>query len=171
MFHLSWEAVEGVKVWLPSQFDPQALKDAGLAELLLEEKQLREGQMNDALHALRHSLGDKAWLLRKKLRAVKGTKAKGLIRKNVAEKVQDVERHVADYSRGRDALLRMGFGEEWKPITKHDLRLSGDISEANRVGQNTDQLPWFWRIEDGEGSGRVEIDSSKRMEECECCLS
>jgi hypothetical protein len=163
---LDLEAAEKMKILLPSRFDPQGLKNAGFEELLLTEKELREGQMNDSIRLVRHSLGDKAWLLRKRLRNAKGTKAKGQVRKSVAAKTRDVQKHISAYNRGRKALLRMGFGEEWKPITREDLRLSADISEANRVGQNTEKLPWFWRIEEGPAAGSVDIDSSKQMEEC-----
>jgi hypothetical protein len=159
---------EKVPVLLPSKFDPEMMKQNGYEALLLQEKELREGQMTDALHSLRQSLGDKAWLLRNKLRNVKGTKARGSIRTGVMAKTRDVQKHVSAYNFGRQALLRMGLDGGWKPITKEDLRLSADIAEANRVGQNRDKLPWFWRIEDGPASGNEEINTGEQMEECRC---
>ena len=31
--------------------------------------------------------------------------------------------------------------------SKH-LKISADITEENRVGQRSDTLPWFWRLDD-----------------------
>ena len=165
---LDWEAAEKTIVPLPSCFDASTMRKWGLEHLLLLEKELREAQMNDVLHLLRHSLEDKAWLLWRKLQGIKGYKEKSAIRTSVTDKMQDVERHAATYNRGREALVRMGFAGEWLPISKADLRLSADVSEANRIGQNREKLPWFWRLEQGIGAGHVEIESSWRMEECEC---
>lgn len=100
------------------------------------------------------------------MRGVKGTKARAKIRGNMMEKLQDVQHHVSTYRHGRLALLRMGCGGKWKPITPEDLHLSADISEANRTGQNRHKLPWFWQIE-GDGAG---IEGAK-MKECKSmCL-
>ena len=157
-------------ILLPSSFNPAELCANGLGQLLHQEKELREGQMHDALHCLCQSLGDKAWLLRSKLWNVKGTKKRIAIRRSVADKGHEVDKHVSAYNKGRDALQRMGFENDWRPITKNELRLSSDVAEANQVGQNCDKLPWFWRIEEGEGTGNSEIELSKRMEECVFCL-
>ena len=59
----AWEAAETMPLQLPSRLDVMVLKAHGLEDLLLQEKELREGHMNDALRALRNSLGDKAFLL------------------------------------------------------------------------------------------------------------
>ncbi len=47
------------------------------------------------------------------------------------DKAWDVDKHVSAYNQGREALLRMGFGSDWRPITKNDLRLSANVAEAN----------------------------------------
>lgn len=58
----------------------------------------------------------------------------------------------------------MGLGEKWKPITKNDLKMSGDMTEANRTGQRAHTLAWFWRLEDGAAVG--EMEDSGPMSEC-----
>ncbi len=73
---LSWEGAKKLNILLPSCYVPNALKGNGFNHLIKQEQELRQGQMNDALHSLRQSLGDKAWLLQKKLRNVKSYKAK-----------------------------------------------------------------------------------------------
>ena len=76
---LNWEGAEKLDILLPSCYLPDALKANRFNHLIKQEQELREGQMNDALHSLRQSLGDKAWLLWKKLRNVKSYKAKSQI--------------------------------------------------------------------------------------------
>ena len=68
---MNWEGAEKLDILLPSCYLPDALKANGFNHLIKQEQELREGQMNDVLHSLRQSLGDKAWLLWKKLRNVK----------------------------------------------------------------------------------------------------
>ena len=85
------------------------------------------------------------------------------------EKIHCMQRHVHTYNCGRSALIRLGYGKDWQPITKDDLCLSADISEANRTGQNRHKLPWFWSI-DGDRAGRQDIEDSDQMKECECFL-
>ena len=63
---LNWEGAERLDILLPSCYLPDALKANGFDHLIKQEQELQEGQMNDALHSLRQSLGDKAWLLWKK---------------------------------------------------------------------------------------------------------
>ncbi len=87
---VDWENVDTFKILLPSRYSPTALKENHSEHLIQQEKELCEGQMNDALSALCQSLGDKAWLLRKKLRGVKSTKTRGTIRKNMMEKMHCV---------------------------------------------------------------------------------
>lgn len=131
VWSVDWQNVDTIKILFPSQYDPTAVKNHEFGQLLLQEKKLREGQMSDALCALCQSLGDKVWLLRKKLRGIKLTKAKENIRKNLVEKMQDVQKHVQAYKwGGHQVLLRMGCEEDWRPITQDDLHLSADISEV-----------------------------------------
>ena len=160
----AWEAAETMPLQLPSRLDVTVLKAHGLEDLLLQEKELREGHMNDALRALRNSLGDKAFLLRNRLRKTKGVKNREAAYRSIASKMRDVQRHVSTYKRGRSALEKMGYGDGWPPISKEDLRLSGDITDANRFGQNQEELPWFWRI--GGNKNDDELDGNKKMDEC-----
>ena len=40
--------------------------------------------------------------------------------------------------------------------------MAGDITEANRIGQRSYKLPWFWRLGDIE-----ETESMAEMKDCE----
>ncbi len=70
---------------------------------------------------------------------------------------------VDDYNRAKAALKRLGVSDlEFNDITEADLKMPGDIIEENRIGQRSDQLPWFWRL-DGQLQGD---ELNPRMKEC-----
>jgi hypothetical protein len=51
-------------------------------------------------------------------------------------------------------------------ITPEDMKMSGDITEENRIGQRSSVLAWFWRL--GSDVAMEEVDLNPRMKECEC---
>ncbi|KAJ7226572.1 hypothetical protein C8J57DRAFT_1252507 [Mycena rebaudengoi] len=63
----------------------------------------------------------------------------------------------------RSALQHMGQAGDWPPITRADLKMRGDLTEANRMGQQSDTLAWFWRLEDL--GAEEEMQRSGRMSE------
>jgi hypothetical protein len=161
---LEWESSERTVIRMPSRLNVDMLKSNGLAALIDQEVDLREGQMNEALCFLRSSQGDKAFIYHYRMRGRQSNRVKGAGRKDVAARNKDVTRQVRTFMRCKAALIRLGSDvSSWPDITEADLRLSGDITEPNRLGQNKDTLPWFWRLEEG---GESEGKSSERMEEC-----
>jgi hypothetical protein len=55
--------------------------------------------------------------------------------------------------------------QKYQPITSKDLTVNKDVTEENRLGQSSDVLAWFWRIEG------VELGTSQLWtEECECMV-
>lgn len=74
-----------------------------------------------------------------------------------------IDHMVNEYNRAREALQRLGQSNaKYHKITKSDLKMPGDIVEANRIGQRSDKLPWFWRLDDHV----EEAESGPRMKEC-----
>jgi hypothetical protein len=74
---------------------------------------------------------------------------------------------VASYNHAREAQERLGHADpNYHPIIKSDLQMPADITEANRIGQRSYKLPWFWRI-----GVLVEGESSEQMKDCECELN
>jgi hypothetical protein len=72
---------------------------------------------------------------------------------------------VATYNYARGAREKLGYLDpDYPPIVKSDLQMPADITEANRIGQRSYKLPWFWRIGDQVEEG----DSSEQMKDCEC---
>lgn len=53
------------------------------------------------------------------------------------------------YNLARQALGNLGEDEliftKYLPIEKTHLTVNKDIIEANRYGQRSDRMPWFWR--------------------------
>jgi len=70
------EAVEHVKITLPSAKGEEHLQAHGLQHLLSKEYQLRQGQANDALQGVRVSLANLSFEYGRKLRKIKKSKAK-----------------------------------------------------------------------------------------------
>jgi hypothetical protein len=50
--------------------------------------------------------------------------------------------------------------EEYKSLQADDLRLSEDVTNANRVGQRNDQAAWFWY------QGQPNAKDNEWMNEC-----
>lgn len=108
-------------------------------------------------------------MLRNNVRGASGGRARTRAWDGVKTRDLEIRRCVQIYTQATSALRRMRMGAQWQPITKQDLAMSGDLTEANRVGQRSSTLAWFWRLEDGEAIG--EIDESGEMGECECDVS
>lgn len=139
---------------LPSSLGEETAGNLGLQELCKQEISLRIGQVNDALNELRLSLGEKSLLLRKKVRNAnsqrKSTRAWDEVHK-VSRKVTD---QVGAYRRARNALeflnVDAGTMTRYKLIEDEDLKMPGDLTEENRVGQRSEKMAWFWRMDGGK---------------------
>jgi hypothetical protein len=156
--------VENMRLSLPSNLKRGGLGHEIFTSLRNQEATLREGQINESLRKLRMALGEKAWMLRNNVRDASGGKGKLRAWSGVKQKTKEVGKHLKLYRQATSALRRMGLGEKWKPITKNDLKMSGDMTEANRTGQRAHTLAWFWRLEDGAAVG--EMEDSGPMSEC-----
>jgi hypothetical protein len=155
---------ENMRLSLPSNLKRGAIGHDLFTSLRNQEANIREGQINESLRKLRRALGEKAWMLRNNVRDASGGKGKLRAWSGVKQKAKEVGQHLKTYRQATASLRRMGLGAEWKPITKEDLKMSGDMVEANRTGQRMHTLAWFWRLEDGGAVG--EINESGVMGEC-----
>ncbi|KAJ6543299.1 hypothetical protein B0H10DRAFT_1854422, partial [Mycena sp. CBHHK59/15] len=158
--------VENIRLSLPSSPKAKHMGAEQYKDLCRQEATLHEGQINDALQGLRIALGEKAWMLRNNVRDASGGKDKLHAWSGVTKKSKDVRKHLKIYNHAYSALQHMGQGEKWKPITKTDLNMKGDMIEVNCTGQRAHTLAWFWRLEDSPASD--EIQQSGKMLECEC---
>ena len=156
---------EHAAIFLPSQISKVERENHGLTEMARQEAALRVGQINDCLQGLRMALGEKSIMLRTHVRNADSqqqmTRAWASINKVEAR----VHRHVKRYQQAKKALLNLeGTNPQFPDITKEDLRMPGDITHENRVGQRSDTMAWFWRLDPQLDGGNLE--DNPKMEEC-----
>ena len=166
--------IEQVRLGLPSSFDMAERVQMGLGRLEEIEIELREGQANDALEALRAGLAEKSLRFRTEVKPAKGQRTMTRAWDSIHRADKQIKAAVGSYRLARNALERLGAGEEllnqYQEIRKEDLKMSRDIVEENRVGQRSSELAWFWRL-DRKRDG----DQGEFLKECESgllhCLS
>lgn len=159
------ENPETTPIWMPSSFKSEDMERLNLKILATQELELRKGQASDCLQNLRLALGNKAMLYRTKLRHTKTSSGKSRAWGNIKAATIKVNKHVRAYRRARRALEHLGADDStlahFQMLQAKDLKLSLDITEENRVGQRSDTLPWFWRL-DGQNADQHE----SWMQEC-----
>jgi hypothetical protein len=156
---------EKIPLLMPSAIGQENIKTDRLKALASQELKLREGQANDCLECLRLALGHKALLFRTRVRNASSVKERTKAWDDVKTARRQVDKHVRGYHRARNAMLRLGGAElleKYLVIERKDLALSGDITDANRLGQRNDKLAWFW------GFGRDLNADNAWMTECAC---
>jgi hypothetical protein len=151
---------------MPSFLGKQQCVEHGWMDVAYQELQLRVCQANDCLKELRLALGHKSLLFRQSVRIACGKKGKTRAWAEVTSIDNQIRKHVRVYHRARDALVQLGAEDHilkrYQLIKPEDLKMTGDIVEENRVGQRTDSLAWFWRL---DGAGHH--PDNNWMNECE----
>ena len=88
--------------------------------------------------------------------------------KNVNKQDADAQRHKQVYDHARQALKRLDVDREYletlKDITREDMKMPGDVTEENQVGQHSSTLAWFWRL--GEDPASEDTEMHSRLKEC-----
>ena len=160
------EKPETTPIWMPSSLNPDDVdKSSNLKLLASQELELRKGQASDCLQGLRLALGHKAILYRTKVRQADTNNRKTRAWDDIKVATKKVNKHVRAYRRARRALEHLGADDStlahFQELLTKDLKVNSDITEENRVGQRSDTLPWFWRL-DGQNA-----DQHKTwMQEC-----
>lgn len=153
---------------MPSSLAPGELQRLDLVDLGAKEDALRRGQINDALEGLRLALGEKSLLFRKEIRNAKSQRTTTKAWDKVNKQDDAARKYRAAYNRARNALTRLGLDQDYLKtlhnITEDDMKMSGDITEENRVGQRSDVLAWFWRL---GSSPDTDENVSDGMKECQ----
>jgi len=169
---LEWEEgdaevpIEKVRLWLPSSFTASKRGQMGLGQVAGVEAELREGQANDALEALRAGLAEKSLRFRTEVKPAKSQKATTRAWDSIHRADKEIQQAVRCYQLARSALENLGTSKEllgqYQEIQKKDLKMSRDVVEENRVGQRSSELPWFWRLDRKLNKGSGEF-----VKECE----
>lgn len=153
---------------LPSNIGQVRCKDLGLMDLMKEETTLREGQANDALHAIRVHLVDKAVIFRNTVRSAKSQASSTRAWTQVRSVETAVNLNASIYSKCRLQLANLpdhDLLKKYLPLKKEDLKASSAVADPNARGQRDTTLSWFWSLDvQGDTSG------NDWMTECECLL-
>ncbi|KAI0712611.1 hypothetical protein C8Q76DRAFT_622017, partial [Earliella scabrosa] len=154
---------------LPSTLGLLFLQSHDRFHLAVKERELRQGQMNDALQGIRTAIGYKSLLYRTKIRKAPSYRAKLRSFDEVHVADESVRKHVRVYMQARKALERLydvtraeevqerdAVLAKYRPIAKSDLRVETAIIEAFTRGLRDKESAWFWHVEDtdaAKGSG------------------
>ncbi|EDQ98116.1 uncharacterized protein LACBIDRAFT_336257 [Laccaria bicolor S238N-H82] len=144
------EAVEHVKLALPSAMGEEHLQAHGLQHFLSKEYQLRQGQANDALQGVRVSLANLSFEYGRKLRKIKKSKVKKTRAWATVHAVgRTLHHHHQIYSYAIDAISRLGdpekkIGRQYKPLLKEDMKANTAVADPNVRGQSRAKPAWFW---------------------------
>ena len=159
---------EQARISLPSSFPRSARIQMGLEKVAKVEAELREGQANDALEALRASLAEKSLRFRTQVKPAKGQKTMTRAWDSIHKADKQIRGAVQCYHLARGALKELGVSAEllgrYQEIQKKDLKMSRDVVEENRVGQRSSELPWFWRLD-----RKWEMNRGEFLKECKYC--
>jgi hypothetical protein len=156
---------EAIQLLLPSSFTGSQRRRLQIETFSIQEAQLREGQANDALEGVRNSLAQVSLTFRTKVRNAQSVYTRTRSWDDVQRCNAQVRLHVTRYRTARHALIQLGAStdicQKYLEIKAEHLKMPGDIVEANRIGQRSDSLAWFWRL-DANKSGKQD----SWMKEC-----
>lgn len=165
-------SAEAQIIRLPSTYGKEKCPE-NLTKLYPVEKDLRMGQANDALHAIRLAIADKSYSYRKKVR-------KGATNPNAGYRGRrkafdaahaldaDIRKHARIYELARKALNVLGLSPEeqdtYRPLKRSDTQASTAVIDFNARGQRNAGLSWIWQ------TPKALTNTSAWMDECELCL-
>jgi hypothetical protein len=119
------------------------------------------------------ALGHRAILYRTKVRNAKSTVDKTRAWDNVKAMTVKVSKHARAYRCARKALEHLGADNatltQYQELQSKHLQVNKDITEENRVGQRSDVLPWFWRLDSHNAEQHdTWTQECKFIFDCEC---
>lgn len=139
---------------LPSTIGGDMCGHLGLAQLAKDELELRIGQANDALHALRLSLAEKSMLFRNEVRHAKSQATTTRAWDRVRKVDIVLQQQAAIYKRCRAAIVSLDATAEelkrYRPLTDADLKVSAAITNPDGSGHRNASLAWFWTVDSAQ---------------------
>ena len=164
---------ESVKLWLPSQLDAEDRDSICLGGIVNIEKELRVGQLEDALDDLRRARRIRRGLItfHKVQLSGEGQKTQTKSRA-VMQTIEDrISKCVRRYCVARDALLCLDSPGDWKdlypPLTERDNRGPGKEPEELSGSDGQYAPSWIWH----SGTTTVspdEVSDGMRAEWAQC---
>ncbi len=173
-------APEHVTIALPSTLGAPLCNRHGLSKLLKQERQLRVGQMNDALHQVRVGVGLKSLLYRTEVRQATSQRQKLRSYDDVhltdtailaAARLYDTSRvamgRLYDTSlESEQAALDVQL-QRYQVLRKGDLKSNTALIEHSVRGVSDLHLPWFWTL---SAPGESRSGSWDEESACSVCL-
>ncbi|KAF8267233.1 hypothetical protein EI94DRAFT_1701133 [Lactarius quietus] len=185
----SWEDTSAREVYIGSEFDgideeddeeeegitsplkPQQMQSTRLVlpkccqDLVNAELHLRQGQLNDALHHIRISLGYKSYIFRNDVHPACTQRLKTRAWAEVHAAESTVQHHAQVYMRARQAIVDLGATssllDRYKVLTRQHLSVKTSIIAPQVREQRNKSLPWFWTMD-----VRRDADVGEWMEDC-----
>jgi hypothetical protein len=142
---------ENMLLQMPSTIGWKTCQERGVVDLMKKEIDLRIAQANDALSQIRAELGHKSCIIRYKKRSGRSQVATRQSNKELSKSSQSLAKHIQSYSLAFKALRALNAEGAFQSLEPGDLKLNLDITEANRISQSSDGLPWFWTMGQSEG--------------------
>jgi hypothetical protein len=163
------EEIESLQLLLPSTLGHQECEHRGLHRAVDLEIQLRVGQCNDALQAIRLAVGKKAFVFRNDVRNARSKKYKTKAYRKV-QSTSDLLSHYAQcYRRGRKALQDLNAPEDvlekYQRLTADHLTAKETFLDSKVKGVKHKHLAWFWTVDIGG-----ETVDDEMLKECESPL-
>ena len=144
---------------------PSAMATGRSAEQAKQELLLRQGQANDALHAIRIKLSYKAGLFRGSVRQANSQKTKTRAWGEVNAAEASVRQQARIYSRAREAMVALGASPEllsrYQVLRKEHLQARTSVIDPAVVRHRNENLSWFWKL-DAQG----DMENDLWMQEC-----
>ncbi|KAG2033074.1 hypothetical protein BDR03DRAFT_872783, partial [Suillus americanus] len=135
---------------LPSNIGEVRCRELGLTNLMKEEIALQEGQANDALHAIRVHLCDKAVIFCNTVQSAKSQASSTRAWTQVRSVEAVVNLNASIYLKCWLQLAKLpdhNLLKKYLPLKKEDLKASSVVADPNARGQRDTSLSWFWSLD------------------------
>lgn len=114
------------------------------------ELELRQGQANDALHAIRLGLVSKARLFRTSVRNAGNYTRRTRAWDSVNSEEANLRHHARVYSRARGAMINLGARASilslYQELRPEHLKATTAIMDPMLPNHRNDKLAWFWKV-------------------------
>ena len=155
---------EREQITLPSALKQEEIDCLSLNDIATIEFELRKGQVADALDKLHLALSKKSLCFCTEVHNVDSQWTTSRAWDNIHKLDTEARKSRSTYRQAWNALKCLDIEPEYlatlHDISDKDLKVSGDLTDERRFGQQSDMLPWFWMT--GESVGT----SGSRMQEC-----
>lgn len=159
--------IECFLISLPSSIGPEACRDRGITSLINMEVQLRIGQCNDSLQAVRLAIAKKSFLYGTKVRKAKGKKHKTRAYAAVQTADAGLRTNAQIYRAVRQKLVVLEAGsdvlQKYQLLQQSHLKSNTTLLDPRITGQRHHQLPWFWSL---DVAGDISTHGEMRESEC-----